>query len=391
MKILLVHNYYQQPGGEDQVFHDEYHLLLKHGHDVSRFTVHNDQVRHLSTLQLIRTSLWGSAVYEDFVQKLRTVKPAIVHFHNTFPLLSPQACQVAQNEGCAVIQTLHNYRLLCPKAIFFRDGSVCEQCLNRAMPWPSILHGCYRDSYVASSVVATMLWLHRHQDVGILGVNRFIALTEFARKKFIDGGLPADKLTVKPNFVSPDPGMGDGDGQYALFVGRLTPEKGLATLIRAWEHIGPILPLKVVGDGPEHEFMRLASQNNRAIDWLGRRTRDEVVELMKKASVLIFPSEWYEGFPMTIVEAYAVGLPVIASKIGGMASLICDKRTGLHFSPNDHHDLCEKVRMYVGNQTLQREMRLCARAEYVLKYSEKRNYQQLIEVYQQTLETVEPI
>lgn len=368
------------------MFHDEYHLLEKHGHDVSGFTVHNDQVKNLTTLQLIRTSLWGSAVYEDFVEKVRTVKPAIVHFHNTFPLLSPQACQVARDEGCTVIQTLHNYRLLCPNAIFFRNGSVCEQCLKRSMPWPGIIHRCYRNSHAASAVVASMLWIHRNQRGGLRGVNRFIALTEFARQKFIDGGLPPEKLAVKPNFISPDPGMGDGDGQYALFVGRLTPEKGIATLIRAWKHLGPILPLKVVGDGPEHEFMRLASQNNRAIDWLGRRTRDEVIQLMKRARVLIFPSEWYEGFPMTIVEAYAVGLPVIGARIGGMESLIRDTKTGFYFHPKDSKDLCAKIRIYLEDTALQRKMRAGARAEYVHNYSEDQNYRQLMEIYKQALE-----
>jgi glycosyltransferase involved in cell wall biosynthesis len=281
-----------------------------------------------------------------------------------------------------VVQTLHNYRLLCPNALFFRDGGACEDCLGKPVPWPGVLHSCYRGDRAASGVVAGMLTAHRFLKTWKEKVDVYIALTEFARRKFVEGGIPAYKIAVKPNFVSPDPGPGEGKGGYALFVGRLSEEKGVETMIRAWELLGDRIPLKVVGDGSLAEKVSGAAERLSGIEWMGRTPGEQVSELMKDAAFLVFPSTWYEVFPLVIVEAFATGLPVIASDIGNMSSLIDHEHTGLHFRPGDGEDLAAQVeRVLLHPEDLDR-MRLEARAEFEARYTAERNYERLMEIYE---------
>lgn len=250
MEILIIHNYYQQSGGEDQVFTAEANLLEAQGHQVLRYTVHNDAVANINPMTLAGVTVWNRAIYRDLRQLLRQEKPQVVHFHNSFPLISPAAYYAARSEGVPVVQTLHNYRLLCPNAVFFRDGQVCEDCLGKFVPWPGVVHACYKESRATTGMVAAMLTVHRVLQTWTETVDLYIALTQFARQKFIQGGLPAEKIVVKPNFVHPDPGPGEGRGGYALFVGRLSPEKGIGILLTAWEKLRGKVDLKIVGDGP---------------------------------------------------------------------------------------------------------------------------------------------
>ncbi len=246
--MLLLHNRYQQPGGEDQVFAAEGNLLEAHGHQVLRYTRHNDQVTDQNPLALAGATVWNQAVYRELRTLIRRERPQVAHFHNTLPMISPAAYYAARAEGVPVVQTLHNYRLLCPNALFYRDGQVCEDCLGKAVPWPGVVHACYRESRASSGAVATMLTAHRAIGTWKKAVDMYVALTEFARQKFVQGGLPAEKIVVKPNFIEPDPGSGEGRGHYALFVGRLSQEKGVDTLLAAWEQLGEKVPLKIVGD-----------------------------------------------------------------------------------------------------------------------------------------------
>src|SRR5262249_37589860 len=231
MKVLLCHNYYQQPGGEDQSFAAEADLLEAHGHDVVRFTVHNDAIDQMSRWEVARKTVWNRQTYTQLRELIRREKPSIMHCTNTFPLISPAAYYAARAEGVRVVQALRNYRLLCPNGLFLRNGRICEDCLGKAVPWPGVLHRCYRHNRSASSVVAGMLGVHRWLKTWTRTVSRYFTLTEFARRKFIAGGLPGDRITVKPNFVHPDPGMGTGRGGYVVFAGRLSPEKGVETLL----------------------------------------------------------------------------------------------------------------------------------------------------------------
>ena len=313
MKVALVHNRYQQHGGEDAAVAAEAALLEAHGHRVVRYTLDNDGIARLGRARLVRATLWNDAAHGELRELLGAARPAVAHFHNTFPLVSPAAYYAARDAGVPVVQTLHNFRLVCPNALLYRDGHPCEECVGRAVPWPGVVHACYRQSRAASAVTAAMLATHRALGTWQNAVDVYIALTNFARAKFIEGGLPAERLAVVPNFLAADPGAGSHAGRFALFVGRLSPEKGLGTLLTAWRALAGALPLKIVGSGP------LEATLDRTVpgtEWLGRQSAENVLALMREAAFLVVPSECYEGMPMAVVEAFASGLPVVASGHG---------------------------------------------------------------------------
>ena len=385
MKVSLLHTYYQLSGGEDKVFEAELSLLRERGHRVNILAFHNDAMERFPPWRQGMLTIWNREAYRRLRKALSDIKPEVVHIHNTFPLASPAVLHAAKAEGVPVVMTLHNYRLLCANALFFRNGQVCEDCLGRS-PWRSVVHGCYRGSRAATAVVSTMLTVHRWLGTWTQKVDMYIALTEFARQKFIEGGLPADKIAVKPNFVHPDPGPGEGRGGFALFVGRLSPEKGLDTLLAAWEQLQGRAPLKIVGDGPLASEVAAAVQRLEGVEWLGRKPREEVLDLMKQASFLVMPSKVYENFPMTIAEVFATGLPVVASNLGAMATLIDNERTGLHFQPGNPEDLAAKIEWLLSHPEALARMRKEARAEYEAKYTAERNYQMLMGIYQRAME-----
>jgi glycosyltransferase involved in cell wall biosynthesis len=386
MKVLAVHNRYQRPGGEDQVFVDETALLETRNHHVLRYEVHNDQVKQLNRLTLAKDTVWNTSAYRELGALIRRERPDVVHFHNTLPLVSPAGYYAAKAEGVPVIQTLHNYRLLCPVALFFRDGRVCEDCMGKAVPWPGVVHRCYRGSRTASGVIATMLTVHRALRTWTEMVDVYVALTEFARNKFIEGGLPAGKIVVKPNFVAPDPGRGQGGGGYALFVGRLAPEKGTETMLAAWDRLGTRIPLKIVGDGPLRDRVVEATARQSNVEWLGHRPMEDVHALMGKADMLVFPSQWYETFGRVAAEAFATGTPVIAANIGAVAEFVEHGRTGLKFRPGDPEDLVTQVEWALSHSAELRNMREEVRAEFEAKYTAERNYRALMEIYEAALE-----
>ncbi|MGB7156876.1 MAG: glycosyltransferase [Tepidisphaeraceae bacterium] len=390
MKVVVAHNFYQQPGGEDQSFAAEVAALRTDGFDVTEYTVHNDAVAQIGRLRTAAKTVWNHDGFRDCRALLRRVRPDIVHLQNTFPLISPSASYAAKQEGIPVVQSLRNYRLLCPNGLFFRDGAVCEECLNRSVPWPAVRHKCYRGSAAGSAVVAAMLTIHRGAGTwsgnGGGPVDQFIALTEFSRRKLIEGGLPADRIAVKPNFVTPDPGPGAGAGGYAMFVGRLSEEKGLHTLLKAWETLGPRVPLKIVGDGPLAPLVRAAAERSPHVQWLGRRPAHEVYDIAGDARFLVLPSEWYETFGRVAVEAFAKGTPVLASRLGAMTELVDDGRTGYLFTPGDADDLAAKVDLMLSQSPLRAaEMRRAARLEFEAKYTAARNVQMMREIYERVL------
>lgn len=388
MKVLLLHNRYQIAGGEDVVVQTEKALLKANGHDVTLLETNNDNiVGPLEKAKAATNAIYSRSSKQLVRAEVASFLPDLVHVHNFFPLLSPSVYYACREAGVPVVQTLHNYRLLCPSqgGIFLRKGEVCEDCLGKFFPWPGIVHSCYRNSKAGTTVHAMMLSLHRGLQTWTTMVDVYIALTEFARQKFIQGGLPAEKIVVKPNFAYPDPSQGKGQGGYALFVGRLSPEKGLETLLTAWERIGRRMPLKIVGDGPLADMVASATQKLKGVEWLGRQPKEQVLALMKEAQVLVFPSIWYEGFPMVIVEAYAVGLPVIASDLGSTSSLIDHGRTGLHFRPSDPEDLAAKVEWTLTHPAELAQMRRKARSEFDSKYTAERNYQMLMDIYERVL------
>lgn len=387
MKVLLVHNYYQQPGGEDQVLASEAELLRAFGHEVVRFTMHNDVIEGMTRLTVARATVWNRDAHAALSDVVRRERPAVAHFHNTFPLISPAAYYAARAGGAAVVQTLHNYRLLCPAHTFLRDGRVCEDCLGKTVPWPSVMHACYRGSRAASATVAAMLTVHRLAGTWQHAVDRYIALTEFSREKFVQGGLPADRIVVKPNFIDFDPGVGAGNGdatgRYALFVGRLSQEKGIDTLLQAWQRL-PIANkpiLKIVGDGPLAGEVKCAAERDRAIQWLGRRAPAEVYPLVAAAAFLVLPSIWYEGQPRVLLEAFATGTPALASRLGSMPEVVSDGRTGLLFRAGDAEDLAQKVVEMLSDGARLQCMRRDARAAFERDYTASRNGPMINAIY----------
>lgn len=383
MNILVAHNYYQQIGGEEQVFLSECDLLERHGHSVYRYILNNDQIETTPPLELLGKTIWNWAVYREVRSLMRQHSIQVVHFHNTFPLISPAAYYAAKSEGAVVVQTLHNYRLLCSNALLLRNGKVCEDCLGKPIPWPGILHACYRGSNSASAAVVAMLTFHRLLQTWNQQVDAYIALTDFARDKFVQGGVPAEKVFVKPNFVDPDPGVGAGQGGYALFVGRLSVEKGIDILLEAWAKLGAKIPLKILGDGSLASEVYEATQHQQGIEWLGRRPMNEVYELMQNAQFLIFPSKWYEGLPRTLIESFACGTPVIAANLGAMSSFVAHYETGLHFQLGNAEDLVTQVGWAITHPELILKMRQNARAEFEIKYTSFESYQQLVKIYEQ--------
>ena len=381
MRILTVHNKYKFRGGEDAAREDEERLLIERGHEIENYTNDNKEVNQSNLIGTGIKTIWSNESYRKVREILRRRRFDVVNCHNTFPLISPSVYYAARAEKIPVVQTLHNYRLLCPNAQLYRDGAVCENCVGKTVAYPGIAHSCYRDSRAGSAAVAAMLLVHRLLKTYHEKIDVFVALTDFAHDKYIEGGLPAEKIVVKPNFVYPDPGAGAGDGGYAIYVGRLSTEKGIGTLLEAWRTVGKQLPLKIVGDGSLRETVENAAANQTSVEYLGSKTSAEIYELVGGAHALIFPSEWYEGLPKVIVEAFAKGTPVIASDLGSMKTLIAHERTGLHFAPKAAQDLAAKVEWSLANLQKWRAMRVEARSEYETKYTAETNYQMLMDVY----------
>ncbi|MEP6960521.1 MAG: glycosyltransferase family 4 protein [Acidobacteriota bacterium] len=375
LTVLSAHNFYRQPGGEDAVFTAEMELLRTHGHTVTVYERSNHNIHSGGSAAF--QAIWSRSSHRE----VRTLAGAgIAHFHNTFPLISPSAYYAAASQGSAVVQTLHNYRLICPGALLSRKGAPCEECLTRNSLRPAISHSCYRDSRPATASVAAMLTTHRAAGTYQRAVDAYIALSEFARTKFVSGGLPANRIFVKPNFLPDDPGMGSGSGHYALFAGRLSPEKGVATLASAWSAL-PDVPLKVFGDGPLNQTCWPSN-----VTVFGAVARQRVLEQMREAAALVFPSTCYENAPMSILEAFACGTPVIASNLGSMAELVRDGYNGLLFRPGDPADLAAKVRYAFEHPEHLAAMRVNARREYEEKYTAARNYKLLLAIYEQAIE-----
>lgn len=388
MKILIVHNSYQQPGGEDTVFRQERDLLRRAGHEVVTYERSNfeaDDFTGLKRVVLMKEVIWNSSTRQDFKQVLRREKPDVVHVHNTFMRISPSIYGACQDAGIPVVQSLHNYRLLCPAANFFRDGKVCEECLTDGLT-RGISHACYRESKTATATVAAMLTVHRALGTWHKLVHTFVALSEFSRQRFIAGGLPAEKITVKPNFVDPDPGERTSDGDYAIFVGRLSEEKGLDTMLAGFEQI-PQVPLIVVGDGPPLERLKAEVKRRQMnnVSFRGRLPRHETWDALKGARFLVLPSECYENFPMAIAEAFACGIPVLSSRLGAMQELVADQQTGIHFAPGDAKDLAARVAWAWNHPAELSEMGRRARLDYEARYTAEKNYLFLMELYQRAL------
>jgi glycosyltransferase involved in cell wall biosynthesis len=384
MKLLVCHEFYRQFGGEDQSFLDEVSLLRSKGHEVVEYKRHSDEIARSSRIGTGLRSVWNSAAYRELRSIIRRERPDILHCTNLFPLISPAAYKAAHDEDVPVVQALRNYRLLCPSATLVRNGEVCESCLGKVVPWPAVRHRCYQKSLLGSAVAATMLGIHNLKRTW-RQVDCFYACSHFSRSVFIRAGMPAEQIEVKPNSVVPDPGVGSGDGGYALFVGRLVPEKGISTLLKAWTELEEDLPLHIVGDGSCRGLVEEAAARDPRIVFLGEMPHQQVMEQVSAATCLVMPSEWYETFGRTIVEAYAAGTPVIASRIGTMEELLVHEETGLLFEPRSASALSQAVSRFCRRSDLP-DVRCRARREFDDKYSAEQSYRCLMSIYERAVE-----
>ncbi|MDX8127153.1 glycosyltransferase [Methylomonas sp. OY6] len=383
MKVLLIHNRYQQAGGEDNVVTAEANLLAEHGQEVKLWCVDNKDLPSglsgkISTAISTSYSADSLATAKDY---LRRLKPEVVHVHNFFPQITPSIYDACISEGVPVVQTLHNYRLICPGAMLMREGKICEQCI-RGTPYQAVWYRCYRGSKLGSLVVAHMVAKHRQKGTWSNKVNRFIALTDFAKSKFVQAGFPQDKIVVKPNFLH-DPYAGINRlartyPGFGLFVGRVSEEKGIKTLLKAWSGLEGDAVLKVAGSGPLEGLLH--GKNNIMV--LGRQNASEISLLMQQAAFLVLPSEWYEGFPLVLVEALAHGLPILASRLGSMANIIEDGKTGVLFTPGDAKDLAEKAKWLLEHPKQVEQLGENARHVFLDKYTSEQNYAELMAIYE---------
>jgi glycosyltransferase involved in cell wall biosynthesis len=378
----MLHNSYQFRGGEDESFESEVRMLQAEGHFVETVHINNSEIEARGKIHVAIESIWSNRSYNLVDRKLQEDQFDVLHVQNFFPLLSPSVYYAARKHKVAVVQTLRNYRLLCPNVYLFRDGRVCEDCMGKVFKYPGVLHACYRGSRTATAAVAAMTAIHTLKGTWSNAVDLYISLTEFARNKFIEAGFPPEKIVVKSNVVFPDPGSGDGKGGYALFVGRLSPEKGLKTLLEAWSLLERDWSLKIVGEGPLSPLVEAFCADHAEVEWLGAQPRPEIGRLMGDAKVLIFPSEWYETFGRVAIESFATGTPVIASRLGAMAEVGQEMRTGLLFQPGDAEDLAMKLRWVLDHPDEIQAMRVAARQAYETKYTIRENCKVLIEAYE---------
>ncbi|MEN3112395.1 glycosyltransferase [Uliginosibacterium paludis] len=379
MKILLVHNAYKNRGGEDSVVDAEQQLLSSHGSSVQTCFASNDAIDGMSRPQLIRATFWNPGNKALLQERAKAFRPDLIHVHNTFPLISPSIYWAADHLGIPVVQTIHNFRLHCPQAMFLRGGEVCEDCKGN-LPWRGVVRKCYRNSYAQSAVLAGMVSVHRAMGTYDKKVTRYIALNHFCRDKLIEGGLPAERIVIKPNFIDAGPADLEGARSGGLFVGRLSAEKGIAVLAGAAEQCAA--RVSVIGGG------ELAGIAEKAFGerYLGFRDLPFILEAMRNAVYLVVPSICYESFPRTIVEAFASGLPVIASRLGALAEIVEEGRTGLLFEPGNAADLAQKLAWAEANPDEMARMGRNARAEYEAKYTAATNYQQLMAIYAEAIE-----
>ena len=385
LSIFLAHNYYRSssPSGENVVFEAEAELLRDRGHTVYKYVRRSDDIAEFSLADraaLGAKLIWSPQSYQDVRLQLIKYRPDVAHFHNIFPLISVSGLRACRELNVPALLTLHNYRLLCLNGQLARDGGVCEKCLGKRVPWPGVYHRCYRGSVPYSAAMAAMLLSSRIIRTWWKDVALFLAPSAFLRDKYIAAGFPADRIRVKSNFVARDPGIGNGDREYALFVGRLSLEKGLSTLLTAWKTL-PHIPLVIVGDGPEKETVRAAASQLSNVTVVGAVRHGEVVSYMQRARYLVVPSEWYENLTLVTLEAFACGTPVIASRLGSLIEVVDDGRCGLLFAPGDPHDLAVKADYLWSHPEYAGTLGEEGRSSYRAQFTAERNYEQLLEAY----------
>jgi glycosyltransferase involved in cell wall biosynthesis len=382
-RVLFVHNRYRLPGGEDAVVDAEIELLKNRGHEVEIYIRDNHELEGMRPFDALAQTVWSRRSWRDVQWLIGAFRPDVIHVHNTFARVSSSIYWAAARAGVPVVQTLHNFRLMCVQAMFLQNDNVCEDCLGR-VPWRGVVRKCYRGSHLESAALAATLGVHRALGTFRDKVTRYIALTEFCRRKFIEGGLPASRVTVKPNFAD-IAHPGDGPRSGGLYVGRLSSEKGLATLMAALELL-PGIVLDVIGDGPEAARVR----DHPGLKLRGWLSHEEIYARMRGASYLVMPSIWYENFPRTLIEAFGNGLPIIASHRGSLLELVDHGCTGLLFRPGSAEDLAQHIGWAETHSGAMRLMGTNARRKYEDEFTPDRNYERMMAIYRDAIAAAKP-
>jgi len=391
MKILFVHNYYQIPGGETQTVYKEKELLGENGNEVILYCRNNKEILNYSLSQKISfpfNMIHNLKIVKETREIAERKKPDIAHIHNVFPLISPSVYYALKNMNIPVVQTVHNYRFLCPNGLFLdNNGRVCDRCKNGNF-FNATVRKCYRDSYLQTFGMAFTLSLHRKLRTFANKIDVFIAPSNFLKKMLIEGGIPEEKIVVKPHFTR----CGEIEpsyefDNYAVYMGRLSREKGLSTLLRSWKQI-PGITLKMIGEGAIRKELEDFVIQDRIpnVEFLGHIAGPKRFDILKKAMFMIFPSECYENFPYSIIESFACGTPVIASRIGGLQELVENRVTGLLFEPGNTRDLLQKISDLMKNKKLLLQMRHNARKLAEEQYSESAGYESLVDVYRMAMD-----
>ena len=382
----MIHNRYQQPGGEDTVVQAEVELLRREGHRVLRYERHNSEIASYTAprnASLLFSTVWNAQSYQAIRALIREHKPDIAHCHNVLPLVSPAAYYACKAEGVPVVQTLHNYRLICPAGTLFRNGRRCSGC--GCKPIRGAWRGCYRNSRLQTAAIAAMVGGHRLAGTWTRAVTAYVSPSQFCRDLHTRAGLPPQRTFHRPNFLTSDPGCRTERGAYALFVGRLTAEKGVLEMLAAWRKL-PHIPLRVVGEGPLREKgQKLVDSTSLNVKLLGQLSREETLAQIKGACFLVFPSRWHEPFGMTLLEAAACGVPAIAARVGAVPELVSPMQTGVLFDPDNFEELVEAAEWAWSHPERLDEFGAEARRAYLQNFSADLAYERLMQIYHRVL------
>lgn len=376
-RILLVHNFYQIGGGEHTVFENELRLLQEHGHHVVSYTRDNAELNKsiIKKSLLPFTTVFSLKTYKDVKKIIQSENIDIVHCHNTFPLISPSVYYAAWKCNVPVLQTIHNFRFICPNGIFYRDNEICENCVDQGLGC-AIKHACYRNSKAQTAVLVNMLKIHRI--IGTYKRLRYIFLTSFNKSKF--RALLGNKLDmqyIKPNFEYVElPKNHEKRDKSFVFIGRLEKNKGIDFIVDNWEWDRE---LYIFGDGNLNDYVKRACDNNPYLHYMGFQPQEIIWGYLGKATALVFPTDWYEGFPMTLIESFALSTPVICSNIGNSADIVTNECAGVVFSKRNKTELLKAIQTVESNFD---RFSQNARIAYEKHYTPDNNYLQLKRIYE---------
>lgn len=380
--VLMAHNYYQVPGGEDTVFHNEVKMLERNGYKVTKYTRHNDEIKDgmISKLKLGIDTIFSFKTYKEVKKLIDENDIDVVHVHNTLPLISPSIYYAARAKKVPVVQTIHNFRLLCPGATFTRNGEICEDCISKGLE-QSLKHRCYRNSLSQTFIMYAMLKFHRI--IGTYNKVNYITLTEFNKHKLSSLVKDKNDIYVKPNFVEKREQGKRKLEDYFVYMGRLDDIKGINFLVESWKYIDKNIQLYIMGTGQEYEniksYVNKYKLNN--VNILGFTKREIAFEIIKNSRATVVPSKCYEGFPMTIAESFSLGVPVIGSKIGNIESIIDDGENGLLFEKNNKESLKYVINKVFYDKELNINLGKNAYKVFKDKYTDEKNYRNIEKIY----------